>query len=572
MPDNQDWIINPLPEIGPINSVVPWTYGDAYSFLEILTETREKMQEILKGFKIQDKHIRDFVNDVSNKINEFVAKFVHHTVTEDDKGIIHFAMMNGSEVLTYTTRQFDKVFGDYKNATDSHIATIREELQTTLSNAQRDMNNALAAQNERLAKKIEDGLKAEREFAEKKANRYYHVVTDYGAKGDGQTDDSGAIEAAIAAAGKGGHIYFPKGVYKVTRTLTFLQDQYIEGTSGSWGDNVPNSAIKFDIRDGKGVYCEYGNVFERMRFDGPGFNVLGCIGMHVKNYATVRDCGFYHWDRAVYCEQNWYSEFARCKWYWNNTAMDVNYCYNFAIVEPHIIADRGDKRGVNGILVREGSMIRVTGGAIEAYQTGISMEANCAVYVSGVYFETDKQISAEQRRAVFFKGGGSTLTMIGCQIYVPNHKAIVDATTGGAGENINMIGNFYKGGAANEDAGFIIDTNEATPGAMQIVAIGENNTNTSHNAYRYVRPKMIQSGIYTFPYRAFPSRGGNRTVVAGKNFAVPREGAVVTGFGNQLPSFGDEKDMVGAMYWHEGKNKLCIFTPEGWKYADGTTV
>ena len=96
MPDNKDWIINPLPEIGPINSVVPWTYGDAYSFLEILTETREKMQEILKGFKIQDKHIRDFVNDVSNKINEFVAKFVHHTVTDDENGIIHFAMMNGS--------------------------------------------------------------------------------------------------------------------------------------------------------------------------------------------------------------------------------------------------------------------------------------------------------------------------------------------------------------------------------------------------------------------------------------------------------------------------------------------
>ena len=110
MPDNNDWIINPLPEIGPINSVVPWTYGDAYSFLEILTETREKMQEILKGFKIQDKHIRDFVNDFSNNINEFVAKFVHHTVTDDENGIIHVAMMNGSEILTSTTKQIDKLF------------------------------------------------------------------------------------------------------------------------------------------------------------------------------------------------------------------------------------------------------------------------------------------------------------------------------------------------------------------------------------------------------------------------------------------------------------------------------
>lgn len=168
MPDNNEWIINPLPEIGPINSVVPWTYGDAYSFLEILTETREKMQEILKGFKIQDKHIRDFVNDVSNKINEFVAKFVHHTVTEDDKGIIHFAMMNGSEILTYTTKQFDKVFTEYKTNTDKWIREIRAEILATLEKAQRDMNTALNEQNEKLTKKIEDGLKAEREFAERR--------------------------------------------------------------------------------------------------------------------------------------------------------------------------------------------------------------------------------------------------------------------------------------------------------------------------------------------------------------------------------------------------------------------
>lgn len=572
MPDNNEWIINPLPEIGPINSVVPWTYGDAYSFLEILTETREKMQEILKGFKIQDKHIRDFVNDVSNKINEFVAKFVHHTVTEDDKGIIHFAMMNGSEVLTYTVKQFDKVFGEYKGATDKKITDAQNALNAALATARQQLTQQLNALDSRLTRETGIKIKEVRDFADKKANRYYHVVTDYGAVGDGTADDSEAIEKAIASAGKGGHIYFPKGIYRVTRTLTFLPDQYIEGTSGSWGDNVPNSAIRFDIRDGKGVYCEYGNVFERMRFDGPGFNILGAIGLHIKSYATVRDCGFYRWDRAVYCEQNWYTEIERCKWYWNNCAIDINYCYNIAIVEPHIIADRGDRRGVDGIRVREGSMIRITGGAIEAYQTAISMEASCSVLVTGCYFETDKQITAEQRRGVHFKGGNSSLTMIGCQVYVPNHKAFVDATTGGAGENINMIGNFYKGGVANEDAGFIIDTNESNPGAMQIVAIGENNTNTSHNAYRYVRPRMVESGLYTFPYRAFPDRGGNKTTVAGKNLAVPLGGAVVTGYGDALPSFGDEKNMWGAMFWHAGKNKLCIFTPDGWKATDGTAI
>lgn len=47
-------------------------------------------------------------------------------------------------------------------------------------------------------------------------------VTDYGATGDGTTDDTTAINAAIAAANAAGEgtVYFPAGDYKVTSTLT----------------------------------------------------------------------------------------------------------------------------------------------------------------------------------------------------------------------------------------------------------------------------------------------------------------------------------------------------------------
>lgn len=41
----------------------------------------------------------------------------------------------------------------------------------------------------------------------------------YGAEGDGTTDDTNAIQAAINAAGNGGVVYFPKGVYRTSRAL-----------------------------------------------------------------------------------------------------------------------------------------------------------------------------------------------------------------------------------------------------------------------------------------------------------------------------------------------------------------
>jgi len=61
-------------------------------------------------------------------------------------------------------------------------------------------------------------------------------VAQFGAKGDGVTDDTKAIQAAIDAAvsARGGHIYFPAGQYRITRSLIFT------------------SADKFDITgDGK---------------------------------------------------------------------------------------------------------------------------------------------------------------------------------------------------------------------------------------------------------------------------------------------------------------------------------
>jgi polygalacturonase len=44
-------------------------------------------------------------------------------------------------------------------------------------------------------------------------------VRAFGAVGDGVTDDTRAVEAAWIASGSGGRLYFPAGVYLVSRPL-----------------------------------------------------------------------------------------------------------------------------------------------------------------------------------------------------------------------------------------------------------------------------------------------------------------------------------------------------------------
>lgn len=60
-------------------------------------------------------------------------------------------------------------------------------------------------------------------------------VLDYGATGDGSTNDTVAVQACIDAAGaSGGTVYFPPGTYKIARTV---------GTNDHWGLKVPYSNV-----------------------------------------------------------------------------------------------------------------------------------------------------------------------------------------------------------------------------------------------------------------------------------------------------------------------------------------
>lgn len=560
-------------EWGPFNSVTPFTKVDNYTYLEILHQLKNKINEFITYAGTQDKKIIEFRDRVSKQIDEFTNKFVHHTVS-DVNGVIHFAMMNGPELLMY-----DKAYIDTLSASiDNNITQTDNKLREKLTNDLKELNDTLRAfiadERNKLKLQLDKDINRIETLAESKANRYYHVVTDYGAKGDGATDDTEAIKRTITAAGKGGHIYFPKGIFKVTTELEFLPDQRVDGSSASWGDNSPNSAIFFDIRDGNGVSCKYGNTFTNLRFDGPGPSRTNCIGLNCANYVTVRDCSFYGWYTANKFKQNWYTEVERVKYQGNRLAIDAEYCYNLTIKSPHIIADEGSKSYKYGINATDATMMTIHGGSIESYEVGIKMGLGVSVACFGVYFETDKEGQADNRRGIIFSSPKSNLLMMGCQVYLTNHKSFIDASNQTCGETITLIGNKYKAGAnGTVSAGYVIDCHENNTGFLKINSIGDNNSQSDHNIYKYRRENVPAGSLISDPSHFFPYRGGWEGLRAGKFVVAPAEGAIVTGAGTNLPSFGEGMNHpVGVLFWHTGKNKLVVFNGTDWVDVNGGSI
>jgi hypothetical protein len=81
-------------------------------------------------------------------------------------------------------------------------------------------------------------------------------VKDFGAKGDGVTDDTMAIQAAINSFPAGdGTVFFPAGSYKVTDTITVAQNRVHLVGAGSWATQLlfaPTSS-KSCVRLSKGA-------------------------------------------------------------------------------------------------------------------------------------------------------------------------------------------------------------------------------------------------------------------------------------------------------------------------------
>ena len=131
------------------------------------------------------------------------------------------------------------------------------------------------------------------------ADERYVDVKRYGAVGDGVTDDTAAVAAAMVKVGQmgGGTLYFPPGTYYMKHYVDLVDNVRILGDGATLIKRLGMSAYSFFNADSKSP--KYGGsvsnvIMENMRFKGDVSNSVGCAAMvlHHAYNVKVSKCDF----------------------------------------------------------------------------------------------------------------------------------------------------------------------------------------------------------------------------------------------------------------------------------------
>lgn len=122
-------------------------------------------------------------------------------------------------------------------------------------------------------------------------------VKNYGAKGDGTTDDTAAIAAALATHRV---VYFPAGIYNISAELSLSNVRGIIGDSCENDDAQKVSVIRQTNTSAHGLHGQnIANFYMRnIRIDGPGSGTgvgLYLNGSAVSWYIHLEDVRFQNW-------------------------------------------------------------------------------------------------------------------------------------------------------------------------------------------------------------------------------------------------------------------------------------
>lgn len=286
-------------------------------------------------------------------------------------------------------------------------------------------------------------------------------VKDYGAVGDGLTDDTAAIQAAITdiIALGGGQIYVPNPpvYYKCTSTLTLTSTpNSIEFV----GDGIWNSEIKlvsavadtlFDNTAGRLTFSDMsisgmptsGNVFR-----------AGDIGIVSSGVVRMKNVSFYGFENLMKWEGGFYHKFTGCDFRFADTCF-IGFNAN------NLVFDRCQAEAFNSFCSVNGGSgpVSFTNGSLEQWTTRLFTSTDGALVqnlnLHNTYIENypSTAVAAGLTGSFYNNGFGivgyQTISLIGNMISMKGVRRLISNS---ATSNITSVGNrfIYQTGTTSE--------------------------------------------------------------------------------------------------------------------------
>lgn len=167
-------------------------------------------------------------------------------------------------------------------------------------------------------------------------------VRDYGAKGDGTTDDSPAFTAALAALTAGGLLFVPAGRYRFASTVTIGKPVQIAGAIRTGANPVMGA----QILDTTGAVTPFDVQSDHVTFRELGFSCSAAasavaaglaegIRFTSGNYCAIERCRFAGWWIGVHVEAGY-------GWIWRDCYVVNQFKYG-ALIRNTTGVDAGDQ-------------------------------------------------------------------------------------------------------------------------------------------------------------------------------------------------------------------------------------
>jgi hypothetical protein len=304
-------------------------------------------------------------------------------------------------------------------------------------------------------------------------DRKYNVK-NYGAVGDGATDDTAAIQSAInSAVSTGGTVYFPNGLYRLTSSLTYTAPALDPGQRVHFLGEGIGASILLQTTNANGLTIAGTNLNVYTNIKGLAFvNNSGTVGQGLSvtggAFLHIESCQFTGWLYGMYGSNFLTSTLVSCQFRFNTRGMLFERIGTTNASSPNAITLVNCEVGANseyGIYILGCSTFNILGGAIEANGTTSGSSSNWGVRVAepsgstaiegadgftftGVYFEGNAGIADVYVTSTQSKAGVSN-TITGCSFvrfgspYTTN-SILLDATAGN-GFTIAISGCGFKG-------------------------------------------------------------------------------------------------------------------------------